>query len=71
MFSASLFPQILQYDVNLPSMQCVCRQGRNSVEQNAIVPDNSDRALLRQQALLLQSSILLTNEYPRICHVMH
>ena len=35
----------------------IINQGRNSVEQNAVVPDNSDRALLRHQALpvLLQS----------------
>ena len=31
-------------------------KGRNSVEQNAIVHDNSDRALLRPQAPLLQSA---------------
>ena len=30
-------------------------KGRNSVEQNAIVHDNSDRSLLRPQAPLLQS----------------
>ena len=30
-------------------------KGRNSVEQNAIVPDNSAGALLRHQASLLQS----------------
>ena len=30
-------------------------KGRNSVEQNAIVHDNSDRALLRHRAPLLQS----------------
>ena len=30
-------------------------KGRNSVEQNAKVPDNSTRALLRHQTLLLQS----------------
>ena len=30
-------------------------KGRNSVEQNAIVHDNSDRSPLRPQAPLLQS----------------
>ena len=59
-FSASLFPQILHYDVTLPSMQCfdviLNDKGRNSVEQNAIVHDNSDRALLRHRAPLLQST---------------
>ena len=30
-------------------------KGRNSVEQNAIVHDNSDRALLRHRGPLLQS----------------
>ena len=30
-------------------------KGRNSVEQNAIVHDNSDRALLHYRAPLLQS----------------
>ena len=57
-FSASLFPQILHYDVTLPSMFDVILngKGRNSVEQNAIVHDNSDRALLRPQAPLLQSA---------------
>ena len=30
-------------------------KGRNSVEQNAIVYDNSDRSLLRHRAPLLQS----------------
>ena len=48
-FSASLFPQLLHYDVILND------KGRNSVEQNAIVHGNSDRPLLRPQAQLLQS----------------
>ena len=39
-------------------------KGRNSVEQNAIVLDNSDRALLLQ-------SPNVVNQYPRIFHVMH
>ena len=33
----------------------ILNKGRNSVEQNAIVHDNSARALLRHYALLLQS----------------
>ena len=37
-FSASLFPQILHYDVNLSVFDVILNKGHNSVEQNAIVP---------------------------------
>ena len=45
----SPYSQCNVYDVILND------KGRNSVEQNAIVHDNSDRVLLRLQALLLES----------------
>ena len=56
---ASLFPQILHYNVYLPSMQRVDvilnDKGRNSFEENAIVSDSGARALLRHQSLLLHN----------------
>ena len=47
-------------------------KGRNSVEQNAIVHDNSDRSLnCVPRHHCFRVPMWLTNEYPRIYHVMH
>ena len=75
MLSASLFLQILHYEVNLPSMQCVTKdKGCNSVEQNAFVQVNNYIVPGHYCATghyCFRVLTLLTNENPKIYHVMH
>ena len=60
MFIASLFPQILHYDVNLPSMHVfdviLKDKGRNVVEQNAMVPNNSSKEPMASLGIIASES---------------